>query len=111
MAPLDLQRSRDLGALLGAAFPVWLRHFPVFFAMAFIVVAPVMGLVDGVWAGTLDEFTPEDGGPVEAQVASWFCLWIVMPALVTAMHVVAVQDLGRGVQPTIRHSLAVALSV
>jgi hypothetical protein len=109
--PLDLQRSRDLGALFETAFPVWLRHFPVFFALAFIVVAPVMALVDGAWAGTLDEFTPEDGGPWEAQVVSWLCLAIVVPALVTAMHVVVVQDLGRGVTPTLRHSLAVALRV
>jgi hypothetical protein len=107
---LDLQRRRDLGALLDTAFATWFRHFPVFFTLALMVVVPVEVLVDGVWAGTLGDFTPEDV-PAGAWAVSTVCQTVVIPALVTAMHVVAVQDLGRDVRPTIRHSLAVAVRV
>ncbi|HEX8086288.1 MAG TPA: hypothetical protein VF529_18505 [Solirubrobacteraceae bacterium] len=107
MTPLDLGRRRDVGALIETAFSAWFRHFPVFFTLALIVVAPLRVLIDGVWAGTLDEFD-ETGTPAPFLVST-LTSWIFMPALVTAMHVVAVQDLAHGRSPTIRRSLGVAV--
>ncbi len=109
MGTLDLGRRRDVGALIDTAFRAWFRHFPVFFTLALIVVAPLEVLIEGVWAGTLDDF--DDTGPLAPALVGGIATWIFMPALVTAMHVVAVQDLGHGRAPTIGHSLRVALGL
>ena len=104
MRPLDLDQPRDLRALFGITMSLWVRHFPVFFTLAALVVVPVDLLVDGLWAGTLgDSDADRTTGPT---VASAVADWLLVPALVTAMHVVAVQDAGAGRRPTIRRSLA-----
>jgi hypothetical protein len=107
--PLDLDRPRDLGELLVTSFRVWFSHLGVLLALALVVVVPVGGLVDGVWAGTL---TDRDAEPsLGAAIASWFAWALLIPTLVTAMHVVAVQDLGRGVVPSFRRAATAALRV
>jgi hypothetical protein len=114
MPPLDLTRRRDLGELLGVALRLWLRHLPVFAALAFIVVAPVLLLVDGLWAGTLeDDPFDADGAaaPLLPGVVSAVLQAVVVPAVVTAMHVVAVQDLARGRRPAVARSARAALAV
>ena len=110
MPPLDLTRPRDLGALLATSLRLWLRHLPLFAALALVVVAPVLLLVDGLWGGTLDELAPDEV-PVAPGLASMVLQATVVPALVTAMHVVAVQDLGRGLAPTFGRSTRRALAV
>ncbi len=72
MPSLDLTRRRDLGELLGVALRLWLGHLPVFAALAFVVVAPVTLLVDGLWAGTLinDPFDTDAAGPLAPSLVS-----------------------------------------
>jgi hypothetical protein len=102
--PLDLDRPRDYPELFRETFGLWFRHFGVFFALAAIVVVPVDALVLGVWAGTLGDV---DASPTGwALVASSVADYLLIPALVTAMHVLAVEQIGRGERPSIRRSVA-----
>lgn len=110
VSPLDLGRPRDLGDLLGVSLGLWFRHLPLFFALAFIVVAPVVLLVDGLWAGTLDDVEATDA-PVAAGLVSILLQLTVVPALVTAMHVIAVQDIARGESPSFGRALRSAVAV
>jgi hypothetical protein len=105
--PLDLDRPRGLGALLGTTFRVWFAHLGVLLALALVVVVPVAGLVDGVWAGTLTD--PDEGTSAGAQIVSALVWALFVPTLVTAMHVVAVEDLGQGIAPSFRRAAIGAL--
>lgn len=107
MSPLDLSRTRDLSALLSDGFRLWKAHFPVFFALALMVVAPVRLLIDGLWAGTLTDFTAAPVGV--AAVVSTLADLLVLPVLITAAHVVAVLDLGAGQRPTLARSVPATL--
>ena len=101
--PFDPARPRDLGQLTGDGVRVWRAHFFVLFALALVIVAPVELLVDGLWAGTLDEFGGGDAalGP---SIASELSRALIIPVLVTTMHAHAVQDLAAGRAPSITRS-------
>ena len=102
---LDLDRQRDLGDLLSTAFTLFFRHLGVFLTIALVVVAPVVLLVDGVWGGVLAD--ADDADPsVAASVVSAALSALVIPTLVTAAHVTAVQQLGHGEAPRVGASLA-----
>jgi membrane-bound ClpP family serine protease len=113
MTPLDLAQRRDIGQLLADGFRLWTRHFPVFFTLALVVVVPVRLLVDGVWGGTLDDWDATGAGTAESGPAavSALCDALVIPVLVTAMHVIAVLDLGEGRTPSLSRSISGALRV
>ena len=96
---LDLDEQRDTLDLIGTSLRVWARHLPVFLVLAALVVVPV-DLALGA-AG--------DGAQTASLVG--FASWIVVPALVTAMHVVAVLDLGHGLRPSIARSVRATLRV
>jgi hypothetical protein len=100
---LDLLRPYGFGELLAVSLRTWVRHLPLFLTLALIVVAPLYVLLD--WQVYDLEQMP--GG--WAYFASTLEHGVVIPALVTAMHVVAVQDLGRGERPRIGHAAAVAV--
>jgi hypothetical protein len=106
---LDLDRSRGVGVLLRDAFATWLRHLPVFLVMALLVVVPITGLVDGLWTKSLDADGGNDDFSFAPAAASLLLQALVVPALVTAMHVAAVVDLGAGRRPAIARSLRVAV--
>jgi len=90
-------------ALVSTTWSLWTRHFTVFFTLALIVVAPVGLLVDGVWGGTLAD--PEAQPSPAAAIAGGLLNAFVVSALITAVHVVAVQGLGRGEAPSIGSAL------
>jgi hypothetical protein len=97
VAPLDLRRPRDLGALLSTTFSLYGRYFAIFASIAFAVVIPVDAMFYGVmlgWFGSYDP-TPEPGSALIAQYAS---LLIANP-LITAMHVAAVVAISEGRRP------------
>lgn len=102
MAPLDLNRPRDLGALLGTTFSLYGRHFGVFAAIAFAVVIPIDTIFFGVMLGQLGSYdsTPPVGSDLIATSAS---LLIAGP-LITAMHVAAVLAIGEGRKPDLKES-------
>jgi len=100
--PLDLNRTRDLGALLSTTFSLYGRYFGVFAAIAFAVVIPVDLIFYGGmlgWFGSYDD-TP---APATAAIANLGSTLIAQP-LITAMHVAAVLAIGEGRKPSLRES-------
>lgn len=77
----------------------------MFLALAALVVVPLYVLLD--WLAYGGEVDP--GGWLD--LASAIEHAVVIPALVTAMHVLAVQDLGRGERPRIGRSARGALAL
>ena len=102
MPELDLDRPRDLSALISTAFTTWWHHLGVFVALAAIPVFPAIFLLDGVWAGTLSD---PDNTDVAATITSAVVQMIVIGPLVTAMHVLVVLGLARGDHPTVGPAL------
>jgi hypothetical protein len=108
-APLDLRRPRNLGDLLSATFSLYGRHFPLFGAVAMIVVIPVVIVFYGILLGRLGGYDPSP--PLGDQwIANYGSLLIAVP-LITAMHVSAVVDIGEGRHPTIESTLKAGLAV
>ena len=109
VAGVDLTHPRSLGELLRTTFGLWFRHLPVFFALALLAVAPYEVLVEGLWVGRIDD--PNALGSVTAWLASFLLQAFVVPSFVTAVHVIAVQDLARGQRPGVIRSIRLALPV
>jgi hypothetical protein len=104
---LDLDRHRTLGELVGQTFELFGRHLATFLGLTLLVVAPIILVVDGGWGGAL-----ADGGDAEPSVGaattSLALSVVVIPPLVTALHVAVVQALGRGEQPAVGSALRAA---
>jgi len=92
---IDLRRPRDVGELLSTTFTVFGRRWQVFLPLTFVVVAPVIVLLDGVWGGVLAH-GPRTHRPAAQQAASTLLLATVVPATVTGFHCVVVAALGEG---------------
>lgn len=101
--PLDLAKPRDIGALLSTAWRVLTQNFLVIFTVTLLIYAPLGLLVTGV---ALDGFDPEaaDAGTAAALGAA-LALSLVIPALITAIHVVLVGGLSRGDEISVRYGL------
>lgn len=104
---VDLRRPRDLGELLGLTFTLWWRHLAVFLTLAFVLIAPTVVLVDGVWGGAL---TDPEYVNAAADATSQLLFTLVIPPLITAVHVVAVVDIAAGRPPSVGGSLRAALT-
>ncbi len=104
---LDLDAHRNLGELLGTAFALFGRHAGLFLGVTLLVVAPVTLVVDGVWGRRLADGADADV-PLGAMVAGLGLSAVVVPTLVTALHAIIVQRLGRGEEPTIGEALDAA---
>lgn len=107
---LDLDRRRDVGAIIGDALALFFAHAGVFFTATLIVVAPVTIVVGGVLG---EQFA--DGvdarPPAGVQGLSLLLSSFVVPTIVTALHVRAVQGLAEGIEPTIAGILRQALEL
>jgi hypothetical protein len=101
---LDLESPRTLGELVTLTFDLFGRHLAVFLSLTLAVVAPIVLVVDGVWGGYLAEGGDVDP-PTAAAAASLALGVLVIPPLVTALHVVVVQALARGEEPTVGGAL------
>jgi hypothetical protein len=101
---LDLDRPRTLGELVAVTFDLFGRHLAVFLSLTLVVVAPIVLVVDGVWGRYLAEGGDVDP-PTAAAAASLALGVLVIPPLVTALHVVVVQALARGEEPTVGRAL------
>lgn len=97
---LDLGRPRTLGELLDTTFGLQRRWFAVFFWVTAIVNVPVAIAIDGAWVGELHHGQNAHGAP-GAVVASFLLGRLVVPALVTALHVRIVQALAAGQEPSV----------
>jgi hypothetical protein len=102
---LNLAERRDIGQLLSTAWRLFTSHFLVFFTITLLVYAPYGLLVNGIALGGFDEGA--DASPALLLGAGAALVGgILLPALVTALHVVLVQGLARGEEPAIRSALA-----
>jgi hypothetical protein len=104
---LDLDRHRTLGELIGQTFELFGRHLATFLTLTLLVVAPVVILVDGGWGGALADGGDADPATAAASVSAALSL-LVIPPLVTALHVAVVQALARGEEPTVGAALRAA---
>ena len=101
---LDLEQPRDLGALLSDAFQLYRHHYRVFPVIALAVVVPLdlitLGLIDGYLTTDYDSGYVVGGGTAYSIVT----ILVTVP-LITAGHVTAVMDVGRGAEPSVARSL------
>jgi hypothetical protein len=104
---LDLARHRELGDLVGTTVRLFLNHLAVFLAVTLVIVTPVVLIVDGIWGRALADGFDADA-PVASTVTSTFLQAIVIPPLITALHVVIVMGLARGEEPTVGGALRTA---
>jgi hypothetical protein len=102
VAPLDLRRPRDLGALLSTTFSLYGRHFGVFASIAFAVVIPIDAIFYGVMLGQFGSYdaTP----PVGTSLIATYASMLIANPLITAMHVAAVLAIAEGRKPTLGES-------
>jgi hypothetical protein len=104
---LDLDRQRTLGELVGQTFELFGRHLATFLSLTLLVVAPIVLVVDGGWGGGLAH--GGDANPSSAAAGVSLGLGVVViPPLVTALHVAVVQRLARGEEPTAGAALRAA---
>jgi hypothetical protein len=105
--PLDLDRHRTLGELIGLTFELFRRHLATFLSLTLLVVAPIVIVVDGGWGGGLADGGDADPSAAAASVSLAVSI-VVIPPLVTALHVAVVQALARGEEPTVGAALRAA---
>jgi hypothetical protein len=101
---IDLERPRDLGALLRDSFTVYIRHFPTFLALGALVVVPADLIVRGVG---LEQLSAEyDPNPAVAEVAIPAAVaYLVVAPLVTAICVHALLSVAGGGTPGAREAI------
>ncbi len=104
---LDLDRQGTLGEIVGQTFDLFGRHLATFLSLTLLVVAPIVILVDGAWGGALADGGDADPSVAAASVSTGLGV-LVIPPLVTALHVAVVQALARGEQPTVASALRAA---
>jgi hypothetical protein len=97
---VDLGRTRTAGDVLSGTFGLFFARAPLFLTLTLAVVAPFVVIVDGIWGGGLAD-AADANVPDAAAAISALGTAILLPPLVTALHVVAVQALGRGEEPDI----------
>lgn len=104
---LDLSRERGLAELVSTTLEVWTSRFAVLVSMTAVVVVPTLLLVDGVWGRQLAHGAHAHA-PLGASIASNALGFVVLPALVGALHVRVVEALGRGETPSVGQAMGEA---
>jgi hypothetical protein len=104
--PLKLDRAWTAADLIGETFRLISRHAVLFMTMTAVVVFPYVIVTDVLTGDTSgDDLTGRvvAGGAVTLLLGS-----LVVPAYVTALHVVAVLRLAEGERPTVSEALRAA---
>jgi hypothetical protein len=104
----ELNRPRDLSALLSDSTALYRRHFWTFLAIAVVVVVPVHAIVLGVGLG---EFTGRyDSTPKpESSIVPILVQVLVVGPLVAVMALRAVQTIAAGEKPRIGETIQAGL--
>jgi hypothetical protein len=105
---LELNRPRDLGALLSDSFAVYRRHFWTLLAVAFVVVVPVHAIVLGVGLGQFSGGFDSTPAPASTLVPGLTRLLVVTP-LVSVMMLDAVIAIAAGRRPGIASTIQAGL--
>jgi hypothetical protein len=101
-APLELDAPRGPRELLLTTAALFGRHSGLFLSVTLLVVAPAVILVDGVWGRALVD-GPDAAS--DAALAASTVMTLLLPVLVTALHVMIVRQLGDGHVPTLGAAL------
>jgi len=101
---IELERSRDAGALLRDSFSVYRRHFWTFLAIGAIVVVPSELIVSGVGLEQLSSGYDASPNFAEAAVPGAVSFLVVAP-LINAICVFALRSVAAGNSPRARDSL------
>jgi hypothetical protein len=105
---LELNRPRDLNALLTDSFSLYRRHFWTFLAIAFVVVVPVHAIVLGVGLGEFRGGYNSTPAPASSLVPALVQVLLVGP-LVAVMALDAVREIAAGRKPSAAHSIQAGL--
>lgn len=107
---VDLNRPRDLNALLSASLALYRRYFLAFVAISFVVVVPVYAAVFGIglgqFSGGYDASPPAAAAPVPIIVQL-----LVVDPLVAAIVLHAVRGMAAGERPHAGRSIQAGLDV
>lgn len=101
---LELDSPSDLREVVEDTLVLFFRHFVVFFTMTLLVVAPLTVLVEGVWGHALSG-SGHSSGPFAADAVAVLLTFIVIPPLVTALHVVVVMRIADDERPTVASAI------
>jgi hypothetical protein len=101
---IQLEQSRDVGALLRDSFAVYRRHFGTFVALGALVVVPAELIVSGVGLEQLS--SGYDGTPSLAEAAIPAAVsYLVVAPLITAICVHALRSVAGGGSPGAREAI------
>lgn len=104
---MELYTRRDVSTLFGDTLRLFGAHAGLFTTVTLLVVAPVTILVDGVWAEGFAE-GPAGTPPVSAAIGSAVINTMLVPPLVTALHVTLVQRIAAGQTPGVGDAVRAA---
>jgi hypothetical protein len=107
---LDLARSRRIGELLGDAIRIYARNFPVVFAIAAAIVAPVQLVVSGIGLEELTSSYHENATTAEAVIPTLVSFLVVAP-LIAATTIHVLQELAAGNRPRPGRTLQAGLDL
>ena len=104
--PVELDRHWDVGELLGETFKLFWKHKLLFAAITAIIAVPYIVVVDLVWGEELAS------GGTDFDWASFIVPTIlgatVIPALITALHVVSLLRIAEGERPSVGEAFGLA---
>jgi len=105
---VDLNRPRDLSALLSDSFTLYRRHFWTFLAISVVVVVPVDAIVLGVGLGQFTGGYGSTSAPASTAVPALVEFLVVSP-LVAVMVLHALEDIAAGRKPRPGNSIQAGL--
>jgi hypothetical protein len=105
---VELNRPRDLNALLSDSFGLYRRHFWTFVAIGAAVVAPVYAIVFGVGLGQF-KGGYNSGVPAAAAPVPILVQLLVIDPLVAVMALHAVREMANGQRPQAGRSIQAGL--
>jgi hypothetical protein len=105
---LELDRPRDLSALLTDSFSLYRRHFWTLVAVAFVVVVPVHAIVLGVGLGQFSGGFDSTPAPASTLVPGLTRLLVVSP-LVSVMMLDALIAISSGRRPAVGSTIQAGL--
>jgi hypothetical protein len=104
----DLNRPRDLSALLSDSVRIYRRHFWTFLAIAVVVVVPVQAIVLGIGLGQFTGGYNSTPVPASTLVPTLVRLLVVTP-LVAVMVLDALLEIAAGRKPHAGHAIQAGL--
>jgi hypothetical protein len=106
--PAELERPRDLGALIRDSASIFRRHIWIFLAIAVAVVVPVHAAVLGIGLGQFHGRYNSTPQPASVIVPALVQVLVVVP-LVAVMTLHAVKEIGAGRRPRLLETIQAGL--